>query len=57
MYDLTGLFLATGAITLLKDQCPAARAGGGFTTAATLGEGFIQRAKEGGFRLEVGLER
>ena len=57
MYDLTGLFLATGAITLLRDQCHAVQVGGGFMTAATLGQGFIDRAKEGGMRLEVALEK
>ena len=55
MYDLSGLYLAAAALTILEGNCFATKAGGGFLTPATLGQGFVNRAKEAGVRLETAV--
>ena len=55
MYGLTGLLLATAAMTLVEDdECHAKKLGGGFLTPATLGHGYVERAKAAGIRMDVG---
>jgi short subunit dehydrogenase-like uncharacterized protein len=53
MYHLTGLLLTQAAITLLKDDVVAKKFGGGILTPATLGQPYIDRMNEAGFKFEV----
>ena len=53
IYDLTGIYLAAAALTLLHDDCRAKEMGGGFLTPATLGQGYIERCRGAGVRLET----
>jgi short subunit dehydrogenase-like uncharacterized protein len=50
---VTGIFLAQAALTLLKDEVPAKKLGGGFLTPATLGQPYIDRLAEQGFEIET----
>lgn len=50
---MTGIFLADGALTLLKDDVPAKKLGGGFMTPACLGQAYIERLGEHGFKIET----
>lgn len=52
---MTGIFLADAALTLLKDDVPAKKLGGGFLTPATLGQAYIDRLAEHGFKIETML--
>ena len=45
--------LGDAALTLLKDDVPAKKLGGGFMTPATLGQAFIDRLGEHGFKFEA----
>lgn len=47
---MTGLFLGSAAWTLLDEDVEL---DGGFFTPACLGQGFIDRARVGGFKLDV----
>ncbi|KAH8801485.1 Saccharopine dehydrogenase-domain-containing protein [Xylogone sp. PMI_703] len=51
MYDLTGAFMSTAAISLLRDEHKDLT--GGVYTPATLGEKFIDRLGELGFKIET----
>ena len=53
MKIVTGIFLAEGALTLLKDDVAAKKLGGGFLTPATLGQAYIDRLGEHGFKIET----
>lgn len=53
LYKLTGIMLGEAALTLLKDDVPAKKLGGGFMTPATLGQAFIDRLGENGFKFEA----
>ena len=54
-YYLTGMFLAEGAITILRDQTLAHRFGGGILTPAMLGQPFIDRLRRAGVVYETRL--
>ncbi|RFU23700.1 hypothetical protein B7463_g12639, partial [Scytalidium lignicola] len=51
MYLLTGVFMSTAAISILRDEHKELT--GGVYTPATLGESFIDRLVEGGFKIET----
>ncbi|RYP85283.1 hypothetical protein DL769_001014 [Monosporascus sp. CRB-8-3] len=53
MYYLTGILLAQAACTLLQDDAPLEGAGGGVYTPACLGQGYIDRVHEHGFKFET----
>ena len=54
LYMFTAVLVSEAAATLLNDrQAPAHKLGGGFVTPATLGEGYIDRLREGGILLET----
>ncbi len=53
MYYLTGLLLAEGAITILRDDTLARRMGGGILTPALLGQPFVDRLRKAGIVLET----
>ena len=53
LYYLTGLLLTQAAITLLKDDVVAKKFGGGILTPATLGQPYIDRVNDAGFKFEV----
>lgn len=55
MIVVTGIFLADAALTLLKDDVPANKLGGGFLTPACLGQAYIDRLAEHGFKIETKL--
>lgn len=50
---VTGIFLAEAALSLLKDDVTAKKFGGGFLTPATLGEPYIDRLRDAGFKIET----
>lgn len=51
---VTALFLAQGALTLLRDNNNGELGlQGGFYTPACLGQGFVDRCVEHGFNMEV----
>ncbi|OAQ70339.1 saccharopine dehydrogenase [Pochonia chlamydosporia 170] len=50
LYKLTGVFLAEGALTILEDDLDL---GGGSFTPACLGQGYIDRLNDAGFKVEV----
>lgn len=50
---VTGILLTQAAITLLKDDVVAKKFGGGILTPATLGQPYIDRLNEAGFKFEV----
>ncbi|KAI9712084.1 MAG: hypothetical protein M1820_001793 [Bogoriella megaspora] len=52
-YHLTGVFLAEAAITILRQDTPAHRLGGGVLTPATLGQPFVDNLTRAGLKLEV----
>lgn len=52
MYELTGILVSEGALTLLEDDV---QLDGGVYTAATLGQGFIDRLQKAQFQFEAGL--
>ena len=47
---MTGVFLAEGALTILEDDLDL---GGGSFTPACLGQGYIDRLNDAGFKVEV----
>jgi short subunit dehydrogenase-like uncharacterized protein len=49
--------LAEAAITLLKDDVVAKKLGGGVLTPATLGQPFIDRLHNAGFKFETKMLR
>jgi short subunit dehydrogenase-like uncharacterized protein len=53
LYYLTGVFLAEAAITILRDETPAASMGGGSLTPSTLGAPFLERLQKAGLRTDV----
>jgi short subunit dehydrogenase-like uncharacterized protein len=53
LYYLTGVFLAEAAITILRDETPAAAMGGGSLTPAALGAPFLERLQKAGLRTDV----
>lgn len=53
MYYLTGVLLAEGALTILKDESKAKEMGGGVLTSATLGQNFVNRLGDSGFKIET----
>ncbi|RYP14404.1 hypothetical protein DL765_006393 [Monosporascus sp. GIB2] len=53
MYYLTGILLAQAACTLLQDDAPLEGAGGGIYTPACLGQEYIDRVHQHGFKFEA----
>lgn len=53
LYKMTGIFLAEAALTLLEDDVPAKKIGGGFLTPATLGQPYIDRLAAHGFKIDT----
>ena len=53
MYQLTGVFVAEAAITLLRDETAAKNIGGGLLTPATLGSAYIDRLIKAGVKIDV----
>lgn len=51
VYALTGVFLAQAAATVLEDDIDLG--GGGVFTAACLGQGFVDRLDDAGFKIET----
>lgn len=49
--QVTGVFLAEAAITLLEDDVDLG--GGGVFTPACLGQGFVDRVDAAGFKIET----
>jgi short subunit dehydrogenase-like uncharacterized protein len=56
MYILTGVFLAEAAITVLRDETPARKYGGGVLTPAMLGQSYIDRLAKVGYQATIGLD-
>lgn len=52
MLIVTGMFLAQASLTLLEEDTGLE---GGIYTPACLGQAFIDRASQGGFKLDVKL--
>ncbi|CAN8096767.1 unnamed protein product [Discula destructiva] len=52
MYDLTGIFLAQAALTILEDNVEDL-GGGGIFTPACLGQGLVDRVDAAGFKFET----
>jgi short subunit dehydrogenase-like uncharacterized protein len=50
---VTGILLTQAAITLLKDDVVAHKLGGGILTPATLGQPYIDRLNNAGFKFET----
>ena len=53
---MTGVTLAEAAITLLRDDSPAKRIGGGFLSPATLGQAYLDRLNDAGMKFEAHVE-
>jgi len=53
MYQFTALLLGQAALTILKDDVVAKKLGGGILTPATLGQPFIDRLHDAGFKIET----
>jgi short subunit dehydrogenase-like uncharacterized protein len=53
IYYMTGLFLAEGAMTILKNDTLAHKLGGGVLTPATLGQPLIDRLISAGLIYDV----
>lgn len=51
-YELTGVIVASAALTLLRDDH---KLEGGIYTPASLGQKFLDRLEEGGFKFEKGI--
>ena len=45
-YELSGVLMAEAAITILRDNTPAHKMGGGILTPATLGQAYIDRLRK-----------
>ncbi|KAI9893405.1 MAG: hypothetical protein M1814_006702 [Vezdaea aestivalis] len=54
-YYFTGLLLAHGALTILRDETLAKKLGGGVLTPATLGQPLIERLKGVGVEITVDI--
>ncbi|KAL7798459.1 Saccharopine dehydrogenase domain-containing protein [Trichoderma ceciliae] len=53
MYALTAMFCSEGARTILEDDL---KLDGGFYTPCCLGQGIIDRAHDGGFKMEMRIQ-
>jgi len=52
---VTGVLLAEAALSLLKDESMAKEIGGGVLTPAMLGQAYVDRLGESGFKIETRL--
>lgn len=52
-YTVTATLLGQACLCLLKDDVVAKKLGGGILTPATLGQPFIDRLGEEGFKIEL----
>ena len=55
MYNITGAFLAVGAIILAREDTTTEKLGGGILTPACLGQSYIERMRDAGLVIETRL--